>query len=92
MSQFENIGKLHRVYCEWCGLKMACNCFDGNDPKREGHILVLCPRCQVTDFLTLIFGGRELRSELLSKIEGRRAQVSLTKGSSMGRTREILYE
>ncbi len=75
MSQFENIGKLHRVHCEWCGLKMACNCFDGNDPKREGHIMVLCPRCQVTDFLNLIFGGTDLRSELISKIEARRAEV-----------------
>jgi hypothetical protein len=50
-----NIGKLHRVNCEWCGLKMACNCFQGNQPD-GGHILILCPKCQVTEFLNLLFG------------------------------------
>jgi hypothetical protein len=50
-----NVGKLHRVKCEWCGLKMACNCFQGNDPD-GGRILILCPKCQVTEFLNLLFG------------------------------------
>jgi hypothetical protein len=63
-----NIGKLHVVACEWCGLKMSCNCWDGNNPDREGHVVVLCPRCQVTDFLNVIFGGR-MRREIFSKIE-----------------------
>lgn len=48
---------------------MTCNCWDGNHPDREGHILVLCPRCQVTDFLNLIFGHPELRDILRSKIQ-----------------------
>jgi hypothetical protein len=63
-----NMGKLHGVKCEWCRLKMGCNCFDGNDPNRTGHILVLCPRCQVTDFFNLLFGRSGLRSEILSKL------------------------
>ena len=66
---FENIGHLHAVKCEWCRLKMSCNCWDGNDPKREGHVLVLCPRCQVSDFLNLLFGAKDLRSILVSKID-----------------------
>jgi hypothetical protein len=64
-----NIGKLHAVKCEWCGLKMSCNCWDGNNPEREGHILVLCPRCQVTDLINMIFGEKMLREILVSKIE-----------------------
>ena len=69
MSTFVNAGKLHGVNCEWCGLRMACNCFDGNDPTREGHVIVLCPRCQVTDLTNMIFGEKMLREILLSKIE-----------------------
>lgn len=67
-DEFVNLGKLHAVKCEWCGLKLGCNCFDGNDPSREGHIMVLCPRCQVTDFLNLLFGGTDRRSEIVSKL------------------------
>lgn len=69
MSQFQNVGCLHSVKCEWCGLKMACNCWDGNQPDRAGHIMILCPRCQVTDLLNLIFGHEALRDVLLSKVE-----------------------
>ena len=68
-KNFVNQGFLHAVGCEWCGLKMSCNCWDGNHPDREGHILVLCPRCQVTNFLNLLFGAEDLRSVLISKIE-----------------------
>jgi hypothetical protein len=70
-----NIGKLHAVKCEWCGLKMSCNCWDGNDRNPEGHIAVMCPRCQVTDFLNLIFGGQTRREILLSKVEPPRPTV-----------------
>lgn len=62
-------GHLHAVKCEWCGLKMSCNCWDGNNPNREGHIIVLCPRCQVTDLSNMIFGELTLREILLSKID-----------------------
>jgi hypothetical protein len=76
---FVNIGHVHAVKCEWCGLKMGCNCWDGDRPDREGHILVLCPRCQVTDFLNLLFGAKELRSILRSKIqEAQRGAVRST--------------
>jgi len=68
-KEFVNKGFLHAVRCEWCGLKMSCNCWDGNHPDREGHILVLCPRCQVTNFLNLLFGAEDLRSVLISKIQ-----------------------
>jgi len=53
-----NIGNLHAVKCEWCRLKMSCNCFDGNNPKR-----------QVTDLGNMIFGEKVLREILLSKIQ-----------------------
>jgi hypothetical protein len=61
----ENVGRLHAIGCEWCGLKMACNCF--YDEIRRGeygeHPLVMCPKCQVTEFLNLLFGrdGRDQR-------------------------------
>ncbi len=74
MSTFVNAGLLHGVNCEWCGLKMSCNCWDGNDPNREGHIVVLCPRCQVTDLTNMIFGEKMLREILLSKIEQSKEQ------------------
>ena len=45
-------GKLHRVDCEWCGLKMACNCFLDSG---ENHVPALCPRCQVTDLVNDMF-------------------------------------
>jgi hypothetical protein len=48
---------------------MSCNCWDGNNPNREGHIIVLCPRCQVTDLSNMIFGELTLREILLSKID-----------------------
>lgn len=70
---FVNEGLLHAVKCEWCGLKMSCNCWAGNDRNREGHILVLCPRCQVTNFLNLLFGSEDLRSVLISKIQEAKA-------------------
>ena len=67
-NKFENLGKLHRVNCEWCEITMGCNCWEGNEPELEGHTLVLCSRCQVTDFLNVIFGAEHLRSTLRSKI------------------------
>jgi hypothetical protein len=67
-KKFENLGKLHRVNCEWCEITMGCNCWEGNETELDGHILVLCPRCQVTDFLNVIFGAEHLRSTLRSKI------------------------
>ncbi|MGH8012815.1 MAG: hypothetical protein ACREQ4_09980 [Candidatus Binataceae bacterium] len=71
-----NVGKLHAVYCEWCELKMACNCMNGNNQTDGGHIIVLCPRCQVTNLINMIFGGKDYRDELLSKIEHRRAEAN----------------
>jgi hypothetical protein len=67
-KKFENLGKLHRVKCEWCEIIMGCTCWEGNETELESHILVLCPRCQVTDFLNVIFGAEHLRSTLRSKI------------------------
>ena len=53
-----NIGRMHRVNCDWCNLKMACSCFFDAivDKPSEGHPLVLCPRCQVAEFLKVVFG------------------------------------
>ncbi len=69
MSTLAYVGALHRVNCERCRLKMACNCYDGNSPDRVGHIIVLCPRCQVADLADMILGEKTLREILLSKIE-----------------------
>jgi hypothetical protein len=65
-----NIGHLHSVACEWCGLKMACHCLHSNDAGRDGHIMVLCPTCQVTDFMNVLFGGRHARTEMLPEMGG----------------------
>jgi len=27
-KKFENLGKLHRVKCEWCEITMGCNCWE----------------------------------------------------------------
>ena len=56
----KNIGRLHAVKCEWCGLKIACNCWfdDCRDKPTEPHPVVLCARCQVTDFMNLLFGRK----------------------------------
>jgi hypothetical protein len=52
-----NVGRMHRVNCDWCGLRMACSCFFALiDKPSEAHPLVLCPRCQVGEFLNLVFG------------------------------------
>jgi hypothetical protein len=55
-----NVGRLHAVKCDWCNLKMACNCYfdQCRDKPKEAHPLVRCPRCQVTRFLSLVFGGK----------------------------------
>ena len=54
----QNIGRLHAVKCEWCGLKIACSCFfdDCRNKRDQAHPLVMCPRCQVTEFINLLFG------------------------------------
>ncbi|SRR5579883_1218058 len=67
-QELVNVGFLHTVKCEWCEIVMSCNCWDGSQADREGHILVLCPRCQVTNYLNVIFGGKDLRSLLVSRI------------------------
>lgn len=56
----QNIGRLHSVKCDWCGIKIACCCyFDGcRDKPTEAHPMVMCPRCQVTEFINLMFGGK----------------------------------
>lgn len=71
-KKFVNAGYIHAVKCEWCGLAMSCNCWDGNQPDRVGHIVVRCPRCQVSDFLNLLFGAQDLRSVLVSRIQAAR--------------------
>lgn len=48
-------GSLHRVYCDWCGLKMACNCFLC---ETLNHVPVLCPKCQVTEIANEMFGNK----------------------------------
>ena len=55
----QNIGRLHGVKCDWCNLKMACSCyFECRDKRNEPHPLVMCPRCQVTEFINMMFGGK----------------------------------
>jgi hypothetical protein len=63
-TTMENVGQLHAVRCEWCNLKMACNCFfdDTGEPTEHAHPLVMCPKCQVTEFLNLLF-GRDRRAQ-----------------------------
>jgi hypothetical protein len=55
----QNIGRLHAVKCEWCNLKMACSCYfdECRDQRNKPHPLVMCPRCQVTEFINMMFGG-----------------------------------
>lgn len=58
LKALKNVGRFHSVRCEWCALKMACNCrFDEiRDSRASAHPLVRCPKCQVTEFLNLLFG------------------------------------
>jgi hypothetical protein len=55
-----NMGRLHAAKCEWCKLKMACCCYfdDSRDKPTEPHPLVMCPQCQVTEFIATIFGAK----------------------------------
>ncbi len=55
-----NVGRLHAVKCEWCNLKMACSCYfdDCRDRGNDEHPLVMCPRCQVTEFVAMAFGAK----------------------------------
>jgi hypothetical protein len=55
----KNAGRLHAVDCESCRLKLACSCFfdEIRDSPRNSHPLVRCPRCQVTEFLNLLFSS-----------------------------------
>jgi hypothetical protein len=48
-------GSIHRVCCDWCGLKMACNCFLA---ETLHHVPVLCPKCQVTEILNEMFATK----------------------------------
>jgi hypothetical protein len=73
-KEFVNKGFLHAVRCEWCGLQISCNCYDGNESRGNAHIIILCPRCQVTSFLNLLFGDKDLRSILESRIEQARSE------------------
>jgi hypothetical protein len=65
LNKAPNAGRLHAVKCEWCRLKMACNCMfdDIREDERRGHPLVMCPRCQVTEFLNLLFGKGQTTSD-----------------------------
>ena len=51
-------GRFHRVCCDWCGLKLACNCFLG---ETVDHVPVLCPKCQVTEIVNEMFGTKDAR-------------------------------
>jgi hypothetical protein len=57
-------GKLHRVSCGWCGLKMACNCFLN---ETTNHLQVLCPKCQVTEILNEMFATKDPPAASLSR-------------------------
>lgn len=92
MPTFENTGALHSVNCEWCGLKMACSCWDGNSPDRVGHLIVLCPRCQVRDFTSMLFGEKTLREVLLSKIEQSKERPTIRARSMRPRLRVVSGE
>lgn len=70
----QNIGRLHTVKCEWCNLKMACSCYfdECRDQRDQAHPLVMCPRCQVTEFINMIFGAKsheDTRSERNGSVE-----------------------
>lgn len=56
-----NVGKLHAVFCHWCDLKMACNCFFDRIEMSDSraHPIVLCPKCQVTEFLNVLHGRKD---------------------------------
>jgi hypothetical protein len=68
----QNRGRLHAVKCEWCGLKMACSCYfdESRDEPRnqrknqsdQPHPLVMCPRCQVTEFIATLFGAKSRKA------------------------------
>ena len=47
-----NVGRMHRVNCDWCGLKMACSCFFDAliDMPSEGHPLVSVPDARSASF------------------------------------------
>ena len=51
-------GSLHRVCCDWCGLKLACHCFLA---ETLHHVPVLCPTCQVTEVVNEMFGTKNRR-------------------------------
>lgn len=57
-------GNLHRVNCHGCGLKMACNCWT---VRGKTHIIILCPKCQVEEFVDMLFGGAETSEKESSK-------------------------
>ncbi|MGD0075210.1 MAG: hypothetical protein ABSD31_12860 [Candidatus Binataceae bacterium] len=68
-----NTGRLHAVKCEWCQLKMACSCmFDEiREDERNCHPLVMCPKCQVTEFLNFLFGeGHPKPDEQVTDLRG----------------------
>jgi len=79
-----NIGRLHSVKCEWCALKMACNCMfdDLRDDIRNPHPLVMCPKCQVTEFLNLLFGKDRARGTAATAIDERDERIDRRVGAA----------
>jgi hypothetical protein len=57
-------GNLHGVNCHGCGLKMACNCWT---VAGKTHIIILCAKCQVEEFIDMLFGGADASEEGLAK-------------------------
>jgi len=44
---------------------MACNCWT---VKGKTHIIILCPKCQVEEFVDMLLGGAQVSEEESAKV------------------------